>query len=83
MNAVTLIRIDLGKHSFHVHGQDAASLSLDRNAVPLTCSTINSIYGCRQKVMLPSCLKSGQWFCSRLTTVQSMLLVVYRDPTRP
>ncbi len=33
MQSVTLIRIDLGKHSFHLHGQDRANWAIFRKKV--------------------------------------------------
>ena len=40
MSTVTLIGIDLGKHSFHLHGQDAAGrMMFRRSARARICSS--------------------------------------------
>lgn len=65
MNTVTLIGIDLGKHSFHLHGQDASGRMVFRKKLTRhqMLTTLANTPACR--VVMEACA-GAHWIARRL-----------------
>ena len=80
VSTVTLIGIDLGKHSFHLHGQDAAGRMMFRARARI-CSLLGNTP--RSTVVMEACA-GAHWMARRIEELghQAKLISPVRAPLR-
>lgn len=68
MNTVTLVGIDLGKHCFHLHGQDALGHQIFRKKLSRSqmLTTLANVPACR--IVMEACA-GAHWIARRLTAM--------------
>ena len=66
MNTVTLIGIDLGKHCFHLHGQDASGSMVFRKKLSRSQMLTTLINVPAYRAVMEACA-GAHWIARRLT----------------
>lgn len=82
MSTVTLIGIDLGKHSFHLHAQDAVGRMVFRNKLSRQqlLRTLANVAACR--VVMEACAGS-HWLARRLASLGHEVRLISPQFVRP
>jgi transposase len=82
MNAVTLIGIDLGKHSFHLHAQDGLGRMVFRKKLSRQqlLRTLSNVPACR--VVMEACAGS-HWLARRLADMGHEARLISPQFVRP